>query len=145
MGTNYYIKRKLSEETIEKLKKLLDNHEYEEVKNSLPDLIHIGKSSGGWKFLFNHNNWEYYKNIEELKNFISKNTLVDEYEREVSPTQFWDMVSKKQDSGNLDAESYSKRWEEFHPNDSKPDYMLKGKTHEKYYFGYRFSDSTHFS
>ena len=58
MGTNYYAVRTLNEIEKENAKKMIENDQYDELKEFLDEKtreIHIGKSSGGWKFLFNWN------------------------------------------------------------------------------------------
>jgi hypothetical protein len=58
--------------------------------------IHIGKSSVGWKFCFNHNDWEYFKTVSEMKEFIKSRLIVDEYGTRVSFEDFWKKVTSKQ-------------------------------------------------
>jgi hypothetical protein len=41
--------------------------------------IHIGKRSGGWKFLWNFQDNKFYTNKEELLKFIRSGRIVDEY------------------------------------------------------------------
>jgi hypothetical protein len=41
--------------------------------------IHIGKRSGGWKFLWNFQDNKFYTNKEELLKFIRSGRVVDEY------------------------------------------------------------------
>jgi hypothetical protein len=41
--------------------------------------IHIGKRSGGWKFLWNFQEGKFYTNKEELLKFIRSGRVVDEY------------------------------------------------------------------
>jgi len=41
--------------------------------------IHIGKRSGGWKFLWNFQDGKFYTNKEELLKFIRSGRVVDEY------------------------------------------------------------------
>jgi hypothetical protein len=41
--------------------------------------IHIGKRSGGWKFLWNFQEGKFYTNKEELLKFIRSGRIVDEY------------------------------------------------------------------
>ena len=41
--------------------------------------IHIGKRSGGWKFLWNFQDGKFYTNKEELFKFIRSGRIVDEY------------------------------------------------------------------
>lgn len=101
MGTNYYA-----------------------VKNrpttSVP--IHIGKSSWGWRFLFEVQNDKWndppvvWSNYEEVREWLYKHTvedktyaIVDEYDRVVSFDEFFDMVEEKQSENNPDDFRYGIR------------------------------------
>jgi len=79
MGTNYYIKT-------EKCKTC--GHK--------PEGVHIGKSSGGWRFCFNLNGKKYYKNIGELKEWLKNIKIENEYGEEVEYEYFWSLVEEKQ-------------------------------------------------
>jgi hypothetical protein len=57
---------------------------------------HVGKSSIGWRFIFDHNDWKDYNNIFELKEFMAHHVLIDEYLQEHNPTEFWGFVESKQ-------------------------------------------------
>ena len=59
--------------------------------------IHLGKSSCGWQFLFNHNYWKYYDYTQEsIKTFMrSCEYSMDEYGNKISVEEFWDLVDKK--------------------------------------------------
>jgi len=84
MGTNYYVKKE-------------DNS------------IHIGKSSFGWKFLFQENN-EYYDKKDKSSIFrflkLNKTTFINEYNEKVDVEEFWKMVEQKQQSGTTIHEYY---------------------------------------
>jgi len=82
MGTNYYTK----------LKECKHCNRYEEV--------HLGKSSAGWQFSFQYNGGEYYKNIEQMKEWLKGKQILNEYEEKVSYEEFWEMVKNKQKSSN---------------------------------------------
>lgn len=84
MGTNYYIKRKKCESC-----------------GHTPDSIHLGKSSFGWQFSFQYNGGIYYKNVKEMKEWLSDKKILDEYGMEVSNKDFWTMVDHKQNSNFL--------------------------------------------
>lgn len=58
--------------------------------------FHLGKSSFGWKFHFQYNGGKYYKNIKEFKNWLKDKIIYDEYDRQVSKKDFWDLVNSKQ-------------------------------------------------
>lgn len=111
MGTNYY--RIPSEAEINsKHKKLLDDirnldlspksierefYSNTESSNTWLNFIkgikvHLGKRSGGWKFLWDFNNDEYYSNREELFSFIRSGRVVDEYGDEIEVEEFIKMA-----------------------------------------------------
>lgn len=83
MGTNFYLKKKLSSNLKEQVKEFLDNDDYESVKDILDSVepIHIGKRSYGWKFLWDVNNFNYYRPVEKEVYEWLKNSgeIVDEY------------------------------------------------------------------
>lgn len=72
MGTNYYARIIPREEDKQKLKEAIDNNDYYTVESMVAEMysslnehthkggeIHLGKSSCGWKFLWNSNVHEY--------------------------------------------------------------------------------------
>lgn len=60
------------------------------------DSIHLGKSSSGWQFVFQYNGGEYYKNIEEMEDWLIGKEIRDENGNVVSHDDFWNMVREKQ-------------------------------------------------
>lgn len=77
MGTNYYLET------------------YTCPHCGLNQEYHIGKSSAGWRFLFD--NFKDFETIDELKNFIStRGIIIDEYDRIVKFEEFWNKVEEKQ-------------------------------------------------
>lgn len=71
MGTNFYARIIPSKERKEKLKKLIDEDDFSAIKEEVGamyatvgeyqmegGIVHIGKRSGGWKFLWNPNWYE---------------------------------------------------------------------------------------
>lgn len=91
MRTNFYLRKKLSDR--EKLLAInsIINDDYESVRNHLPADIHIGKRSGGWKFHWDHNYFEYYKPTKEsLIAWLHSGIIVDEYGKVFSFNQFWE-------------------------------------------------------
>jgi hypothetical protein len=125
MGTNYYAIPKLSDDEKLKVIQAVINNQMDEIRKLVPGQIHIGKSSSGWPFLFNHNNWEYYNTIDELKAFIENSEVIDEYgEKELD---LWELVQMKQ---------------------KIPITMFTQSEYSAYYIikdGYGFSTSTEFS
>ena len=101
MGTNVYaIRKKWQYSDFEdKLSELCKNHDLDglisytdKIKQKMEyEEVHIGKRSGGWKFLFNHNNWKYYgTDKESIMEFLkSCDSLENEYGDELTPEQFW--------------------------------------------------------
>ena len=101
MGTNVYaIRKKWQYSDFEdKLSELCKNHDLDglisyvdKIKEKMQyEEIHIGKRSGGWKFLFNHNNWKYYGTDKEsiMEFLMSCDSLENEYGEELTPEQFW--------------------------------------------------------
>lgn len=61
--------------------------------------VHLGKSSMGWKFTFAWNGGEYYKNLEEMREWTKGRQIYNEYDEKVSYKEFWDMVERKQNEG----------------------------------------------
>lgn len=64
--------------------------------------IHLGKSSGGWIFMFNLNGKRFYKNVEEMRIWLRGKTIVNENGGKVSENYFWNMVEEKQRTGKYD-------------------------------------------
>lgn len=96
MGTNYYAFKKATDEVKVELKKLIDEEKFDKLFDEIPQRIHIGKSSAGWQFCFNHNDEQFYqKSRESLVEFLRDCVLVDEYGRIQDQVEFWDFVDSK--------------------------------------------------
>lgn len=78
MGTNYYAQIKVCPKCKRPEKEL-----------------HIGKSSAGWKFSFALNGEEYH-NVKQLKKWLTRKEIRDEYGKKISHARFWKMVNDKQ-------------------------------------------------
>ena len=90
MGTNFYARIIPSKSRKEKLKKLIDEDCFDDIKEEVADMynrsddfhenhgeIHLGKRSGGWKFLFNPNYERYYSLTKEsLMNFLKREDVI---------------------------------------------------------------------
>ena len=161
MGTNYYARILPTLEEKENLKKLINSDDFYVIEKEVQRLygesteydkgaeIHLGKRSGGWKFLFNPNYERYYKLTKEgLKEFLNKPNVIiySEYfnsdngvmeytddpdkanskEYLWTPQQFLDMVFNWGQPDGWDGESYEK-WE-----------MSRGKGYQGYT---RYGDS----
>lgn len=107
MGTNYYVVKKVNREKImlrltNVINTLNDYQLIQCLRNvdfcDEETIVHIGKSSYGWKFCFNHNDEKYYKkNRKSIDEFIKSGTLYNEYYEEVDPNEFWKLVDSKQE------------------------------------------------
>ncbi len=194
MGTNYYIKQKPLIDDANRLISLIEgtidnqNVNYREIKDLVDELydkrtpfnlygrvIHIGKNSFGWKFLWNPNiieipNYDYkydgeiivksstYDKVYELtkesiREFIMRpeNILVDEYGDIQDKEEFLEWAFNKE---GLDSESYYKEYnsEVRYPETERQKIWKKlGFTfnsiyqHDFYSDGLRFSTSVEFS
>lgn len=78
MGTNYYVKLDVCKSCGRPI-----------------DTIHLGKSSAGWKFMFQCNN-NFYKDIKSLKEWLKSKVIENEYGEKISKKDFWNMVKIKQ-------------------------------------------------
>lgn len=75
--------------------------------------IHLGKRSGGWKFLWNFHNNKYYSNKEELLAFIRSGRVVDEYGDLVPNEEF---INEALEWGQPDGWVYGPEYLKAHPN-----------------------------
>ena len=82
MGTNYYIR--------------IDN-------NNRDSDVHIGKSSGGWQFIFQTNPTYYHADKNSVNRFLKlhKDNLFDEYGINISIDNFWKLVEEKKEGLTL--------------------------------------------
>lgn len=73
-------------------------------------VLHIGKASAGWKFVFqgyqinDENETLNIKSIQDWKDFIKNNDLVifNEYNEEVSYDEFFELIESLQSNENKD-------------------------------------------
>lgn len=110
MGTNFYLKHIPTEEQVKKMHEAVDKLDFDEVKrliNESTRMIHIGKRSCGWQFIFDlHRNKEWEDNedgieiepeefcLEKIKKYVQTMVdngwvLIDEYNSEFTPETFW--------------------------------------------------------
>lgn len=106
MGTNYFAIIKVDDSIKKQIKDAVDSDDFEKASSLIPKRIHIGKGSVGWKFLFNHNDWQYFGKVRNgldcIDSFLSNCKIYDEYCDEITVKQFWDYVNSKQ---NLKADT----------------------------------------
>ena len=154
MGTNFYVIKQLPNSIKGKICELIETDRYDEAKKLFDDnyeKIHIGKSSFGWKFIFDYNHFKYYDlNRKSINDFLCRNDvkLYDEYGEQVSIDDFWRLVDSKKDG--YDNLSYYKDsdtlpfllFEELIPDDLKE---YKVEAYEFYSDDLRFASTTDFS
>lgn len=99
--------------------------------------IHLGKRSGGWKFLWDFNDKKYYTNREELFQFIRSGRIVDEYGTEMDVEEFITMALEWGQPDGLDGAKYRRE----HPRQYSYDFEKK----EEYIDGLRVAPYTDFS
>lgn len=118
MGTNFYARIIPSQERKEKVKKLIDENNFD-AKDEIEDLfqeIHIGKRSAGWKFLWNSNlnRPDVYKKLTKkcISEFLHRPDvkIYNEYdEGPIDPDEFMDMAVNWCTDG-YDAKTYDKKY-----------------------------------
>lgn len=98
MGTNYYGYKKPTLEILNEIAQLALKGELHSIKSKIDEYVtnvHIGKSSAGWKFLFDKNEKE-WKTFAEYKSWVENYQIRTEYQEEVSQEEFWEKVESKQ-------------------------------------------------
>lgn len=89
MGTNFYLRERIDKQKKEYLKTLIEDEKWEDVKDTIPQEIHIGKRSSGWKFLWDCHRFNYYKpNKESLIEWLHSGGIYDEYGTKFTIDQF---------------------------------------------------------
>lgn len=133
MSKNFYARIIPSKEKKEKLKSLIDNNDFERIEDVVNEMygkpyfdgekltygiVHLGKRSVGWKFLWNPNLFEklngyrdstngewlkepsdqitVYRKLdkEHIKSFINRDDviIIDEYKKPIDKEEFWNMA-----------------------------------------------------
>lgn len=75
MGTNYYL--------------------HFTDKSGVKQMLHLGKTSCGWQFLWNFHNNKYYSNSAELTVFVQQGKIESEYEEMFTCESFLSMALQK--------------------------------------------------
>ncbi len=132
----------------QKMLRAVECDDFQELRGLIPANVHIGKSSAGWKFVFNHNNWEYWdKTLESMCEFLKNSDIENEYGVPITYDEFWSRV--KATDGMIDGKEYYTNWDKYHKHFATgeplplPDY-IPANYGEEYHFGIRFSDCTEF-
>lgn len=109
MGTNFYLRRKLSQEEKQHIINSINNDNWNEVRDCLPEDIHIGKRSAGWKFLWDAHYFKYFKPSKEaLFEWLKSGQIIDEYGRKFTFDQFINDEIVNFINNGYTAESYYK-------------------------------------
>jgi hypothetical protein len=96
MGTNYYGIKIPTTADKEEMIRLIHEEEWGDLLDKVPVEIHLGKSSGGWQFIFNHHDFKFYdKSRKSIEEFIHGMEIWDEYNKDISEEEFWKMVEDK--------------------------------------------------
>ena len=96
MGCNYYGWKIPTKEEKEELIELIKQDEFVKAEDLFPKQVHIGKSSVGWQFTFNHNNWDYFdQSPGSLEDFINDCQIMSEYGEIITPLEFAQLIENK--------------------------------------------------
>ena len=113
MGTNYYRRGKLTKEQKNRFKEAIDKNDYKTVEELFNEYkeVHIGKSSYGWKFLWDANFFNYFEpNKESIYKWLKEGEIVDEYGEPYTYEEFINYIEnrKKQPQNQHDASTYER-------------------------------------
>ena len=100
MGTNFYGRKIPQTKSLNEIAVKILNSEISGAKELLDNLlketeIHIGKLSGGWKFLFDSNE-KTFNSINEYKEYLKDYEIMSEYGESYSFEEFWEKVNDNQ-------------------------------------------------
>lgn len=99
--------------------------------------VHLGKRSGGWKFLWNFHQNEYYRDKESLLSFIRSGRIVNEYGEEIPPDDFIEMALSWGQPDGWDTQTY------YAENPTRSN--IESRYYDIYVDGLRISTATEFS
>lgn len=150
MGTNFYYKIPFSKREIQDLKNSITEDPSLENFNELAiaytdkKIVHLGKRSYGWQFLWNYNNGDYYEaSLESIRKFLTNSGgwIENEYHNKFTIDEFFEDEIKDclyKDDNHVDAVA----WYEKHPDEWWSEDPAK---HEFTKNGLRFSKHSEFS
>lgn len=159
MGTNFYARIIPKQEDKQKLIDAINNNQYDIIENLASELygrrndysgigneIHLGKRSGGWKFLWNPNvikvwdseacdyayNYVYPLTKEGITNFVMREDVIitDEYGKQQDPKEFLEMAFNWGEPDGYTGKTY----EESHKEESG---------YKNYYWSNKYQRSMH--
>lgn len=119
MSTNYYLVPKKNQqneinEIVNAIKTLISFAQKQHSPFFLTNLnlveaeIHLGQYANGWVFICDHNDWKYYKTVDEFKEFIKRGNIINEYGMTIHFDDFWKMATETKGTirGDLHNEIY---------------------------------------
>lgn len=118
MGTNFYYKIPIKPREVKKLrdaiKPIMDFDDFRDLFNAIIEghVIHLGKRSAGWQFLWNFNNGKYFEaNLQSIKDFLKDGGgfIEDEYSETFTLEEFFEDEIKAclyKDEDHCDMTSY---------------------------------------
>ena len=110
MGTNYYLSIPIDKENVKKQTNILiDEEKLDELCDYIDNVktnhyINSVLCSYGWKFLFNAHKEKYYPLTRQgiIDYITARNAIIkDEYNRDISLKDFWDMIDKHQNGHDM--------------------------------------------
>lgn len=98
MGTNYYGRRIPTIVDKSAIVYLVLKGDFNAAIYALKssDPIHIGKSSAGWRFLFNTNDWDYYKDWQTFCDWLDTVEITSEYGDTKTKDEFIALIKEKE-------------------------------------------------
>lgn len=101
MAMNYYARTPPTENDWQELFSIAEKGDlaaFKARKNVFTEKIHLGRSCKGWRFLFNHNNWEFYQSADDFWTWLQSKRIVDEHERIIDYVDFLKIVLATKDA-----------------------------------------------
>ena len=161
MGTNYYLKKKVTEDDKRIINNLLYRDDYDvwdqirKYCDNQDNEIHLGKNSGGWKFLFDLNDGKYYSDTRaSIDEWLSnpEYEIFNEYGEKLSKDKFWNIVLSTMDDDHIDNKEYytNPKYSKDHPDWTTLERFFgysraEGNYGDYYNDGLRFARYTNFS
>lgn len=117
MGTNFDLRKRINKEEKEKLKQLIEDENWDELVENIPEIIHIGKRSAGWKFCWDAHDFRYFNPTKEsLIEWLKSGDIYDEYGEKYTFDQFW---NEEIWFDGLDCAEYYEKYDEKNPDPYK--------------------------
>lgn len=149
MGTNFYYKIPLKQRQVKELRESItadmDLTIFHELYENMTKghIVHLGKRSAGWQFLWDYNDGEYYKaNLQSIREFLEKGEgyIENEYYERFTVNGFFEDIKDwlYKDEDHCDMISYHEKY----PDEP---FYVNPADHEFQSDNLRFSKHTEFS